>query len=212
MSKSITVKELLDDRFYRESRRLSGPLRVYEICAEDFLRFAMRDSRGKDLRSRVNALGNIKRAIECRVDSLLYNYCLHVKSDKEKWDFPRKIEVIQQLGIVAPRILKKINKKRNELEHRYVKPTQADVDDGLDVAELFLVSTNEIANQPILNWGVRDDFSIEIERGEGLIRLIDHANKVEGIATIGKEDEWIEFAKRLSVLLTKFSKQPRISL
>jgi len=212
MSKSITVKEMLDDRFYRESRRLSGPLRVYEICAEDFLRFAMQDSRGKDLRSRVNALGNIKRAIECRIDSLLYNYCLHVKSEKEKWDFPRKIEVIQQVGIVAPRILKKINKKRNELEHRYVKPTQADVDDGLDVAELFLVSTNEIANQPILNWGVQDDFSIEIERGEGFIRLIDHANNVQGNATIGKEDEWIEFAKRLSVLQTKFYKQPRISL
>ena len=207
---------MLDDRFYKESRRLSAPLRVYEICAEDFLGFAMRDSRGKDLRSRVNALGNIKRAIECRIDSLLYNYCLHVKSEKEKWDFPTKIEVIQQLGIVAPRILKKINKKRNELEHRYVKPTQADVDDGLDVAELFLVSTNEIANQPMLNWGVRDVFSIEIERDEGLIRLIDHANKVERIATIGKEDEWIEFAKKLSALhepyYKKFYKQPRISL
>jgi hypothetical protein len=216
MSSSITVKELLDDRFYRESRRVSGILRVYEICAEDFLRFAKQDSEGKDLRSRANALGNIKRAIECRIDSLLYNYCLHVKSGKENWDFPRKIEVIQQLGIVAPKILRKINKKRNELEHRYVKPTQADVDDGLDVAELFLASTSEIANQPILNWGVREVFSIEIDRGKGLIRLIDHAKKAEGIATIGKEDEWIEFAKKLSALhesyYKKFHKQDRISL
>lgn len=197
MSSSITVKELLDDRFNSISTRTSAILEVYEICAEDFLNFAIEDSKGQDLRSWVNALGNVKRAIECRVDSLLYNYCLHKKSEKERWDFPKKIEIIQQLGIVAPRILKKINKKRNELEHRYVKPTKADVDDALDVATLFLAYT-KLADSATVSYGVSRDFTIEVWRKEEVIKLIDHANKIEKNAKIGSEDEWIEFAKRLS--------------
>lgn len=216
MSSSITVKELLDDRFKRISQRKMGPLKVYEICAEDFLKFAIEDSKGQDLRSWVNALGNVKRAIECRIDSLLYNYCLHKMSEKKGWDFPRKIEIIQKLGIVAPRILRKINTKRNKLEHRYVKPTQADVDDALDVATLFLAYSDEMANQPIKSYGLRNDFTIEIKRGEGLIKLIEHANKIEKVARIGHEDEWIDFAKRLSSFhkpsQISFYKLPRIIL
>ena len=212
MSSRITIKELLDDRFNRVSRTTTGPLKVHEICAEDFLKFAMNDSKGRNLRSWVNALGNVKRAIECRVDSLLYNYCLHKKSEKERWNFPTKIEIIQQLGIIAPRILKKINKKRNELEHRYVKPTEADVDDALDIATLFLAYTNELANQPIISYGVRDDFTVELKRKEGIIKLIDHANKIKKNAKIDDEDEMIEFAKRLSGCQQSYFKQPRIAI
>ena len=83
-------------------------------------------------------LGNVRRAIECRIDSFLCVYCLQKKSEKEKWDFPKKIEIIEQIGIAAPSILKRINKKRNELEDRYVKPTKEEVDERRDVAELFL--------------------------------------------------------------------------
>jgi len=142
-------------RFNRLIRTTQQHLRVYEICAEDFLKFALKDSKGGDLRSRVNALGNVKRAIECRVDSLLYNHCLHEKSEKERWFFPKKIEVIRKLGIVAPDILKKINKKRNELEHRYIKPTEDEVNDALGVAELFLTATDELANNPIISYAVQ---------------------------------------------------------
>lgn len=200
MDTEIKVTELLDDRFRAVGRRTAGPLKAYEICAEDFHKFAMESSRGKDLRSRVNALGNVKRAIECRIDSLLYNYCLHEKSEKERWDFPDKISIIRQLGIVAPRILKKINKKRNELEHRYVKPTQDDVDDALDVSTLFLAYSDELANGAIISYSVRDDFTIELKQKDGFVKLIDHKNNVEKIAKIDDNEGWIEFAKRLSEL------------
>ena len=108
MTSNITVEQLLDKRFEKVSRWGSdGELKFSEIDAEDFLKFAKEDSKGRDLRSCVNALGNVKRAIECRIDSILYVYCLHKKSEKEKWDFPEKIGIIEQLGIVAPSILKR---------------------------------------------------------------------------------------------------------
>ena len=198
MSSNITVKELLDYPFNKLSRRIQQRLEVYEICAEDFLEFAKEDSKGQNLRSWVNALGNVKRAIECRVDSLLYNYCLHKKSEKERWNFPNKIEVIQRLGIVAPDILKKINKKRNELEHQYRKTDKNDVDDAIGVAELFLAATGEGA---IIDYTAPAEFRIELKRKEGLVKLIDYRKNVEKIAEIDDDDGWIEFARRLSGLL-----------
>lgn len=173
-------------------------LNVYEICAEEFLGYAKEDSKGKDLKSRINALGNTKRAIECRIDTLLYNYCLHKKSEKEGWPFPQKIGVLQELGMVAPNILKKINKKRNELEHQYIKPTEEDVNDAIDVAELFLSATDERA---IINYDAPNEFRIELQHKEGFVKLIDHKNKFDRIARIDSDDRWIEFAKRLSGLL-----------
>jgi hypothetical protein len=195
---NVTVKELLDYSFNNLSRRTQQHLKIYEICAEDFLKFATEDSKEEDLRSWVNALGNVKRAIECRVDSLLYNYCLHKKSEKERWNFPDKIEAIQQLGIVAPDILKKINKTRNELEHQYRKPDKTDVGDAIGIAQLFLAATDELA---IIDYTAPNEFKIELKRKEGLVKLIDYQKNVEKIAKIDDDDGWIELAKRLSGLL-----------
>ena len=195
---NVTVKELLDYPFDKLTRRTQQRLMVFEICAEDFLEFAKKDFKGQDLRSRVNALGNVKRAIECRIDTLLYNYCLHKKSEKEGWNFPRKIEVLRELGIVAPDVLKKTNKKRNELEHQYVKPAKEDVDDAIGVAELFLSATDERA---IIDYTAPNDFRIELKHKEGFVKLIDYKDNVEKIAKIDSDDGWIEFAKRLSGFL-----------
>ena len=72
MTSIIKVEELLDKSFEMVTNLgFDGKLSFSEIDAEDFLEFAKEDSRGKDLRSCVNALGNVKRAIECRIDSIL---------------------------------------------------------------------------------------------------------------------------------------------
>jgi hypothetical protein len=202
MASIITVKELLDNSFEMISTlRFDGKFRFSEIEAEDFLEFAKEDSKGTDLRSCVNALGNVKRAIECRIDSILYVYCLHKKSGKEKWDFPKKIEIIEQLGIVAPSILKRINKKRNELEHRYVKPTPEEVADGRDVAKLFLAYTSRLVAKPITGFEKEGDYEIKLNREEGIATLIDK-KKTIGVqsASMDDDDGWLEFARRFAKL------------
>ena len=200
MTSNITVEKLLEKRFEKAHRWGSdGRLKFSEIDAEDFLKFAKEDSKGQDLRSCVNALGNVKRAIECRIDFILFVYCLHEKSEKEHWDFPKKIEIIEQLGMVAPSILKRINKKRNELEHRYVKPTKEDVDDGRDVAELFLACTSGLVTEPLTFFGIIGDYKIMLNRKKGFATLIDEKKNVGGqVAIMDDHDGWVEFAKRLS--------------
>lgn len=194
----INVKELLDDRFEKCDYHAYMSVKFYDICAKDFLDFAMEDSKGGDLRCMVNALGNVKRAIECRVDTILYSYCLYKKSEAEKWSFPKKIEILEHLGIIAPRILKKINRKRNELEHQYIEPTRDEVEDALDVAILFLAYTERFVTKSTKSYGYRNDFEIKLEIEKGIVELTDKKKKVTQKAKIDNDDGWIDFAKRLS--------------
>jgi hypothetical protein len=200
LTSTITVKELLCKCVDTPNRwEEQHDMKFFEIDAQNFLEFAKKDSEGEDLRSCVNALGNVKRAIECRIDSILCVYCLQKKSEKEGWDFPKKIEIIEQLGIVAPSILKRINKKRNELEHRYVRPTPDEVADGRDVAKLFLAYTEALVVKPITSFGSREDYEIKLDREKGCATLVDYKNKAgDQIAKIDDHDGWLEFAKFLA--------------
>ncbi len=108
-----------------------------------FFKFAENDLNSKYEHNLINSLSNIKRAIDCQMDTLLFAFGLYKKSKKEEWNFPRKLEVLNNLGIITPRILGKINQKRNFLEHEYRKPTKEEVEDALDVAALFLAYTQK---------------------------------------------------------------------
>lgn len=168
----------------------------FKITASQFRDFAIEDSKTESVHHQVNTLSNVKRAIECRVDELLYTVCLHVKSEREKWNFPKKIQALGKIGVLAPRILEKINSKRNQLEHQYIKPTKDDVEDALDVAILFLGYTDRIYNDgsPPLRFSGKG-YSVEINRKEGVFRIKDSQGMRK--AEIGDEDDWLEIAKLL---------------
>jgi hypothetical protein len=87
----------------------------------------------------VNALSNAKRALECQIDSLMLAFELEELA--RKWNFPKKIEALSKVGIIAPRVLAKINRHRNEMEHAYCCPSLEAVADFVDVAALFLEAT-----------------------------------------------------------------------
>lgn len=69
---------------------------------------------------------------------------------KEHWNFPNKIKFMQKGGIIAPQILKKINDKRNLLEHEFKKPSLEQVEDALDVATLFISYASSLTKTPNL--------------------------------------------------------------
>lgn len=146
------------------------------------------------MHGRVNALSNIKRAIECRIDELLYNYCLHIKSKKEEWNFPKKVEVLTNLGLIAPRILTKINRQRNLLEHEYINPSQDNINDALDVAILFLSYSDNFLNMgPLISISKGGEWKITINRNKDTILFQKGEINIE--KNIDNEDGWIEIAK-----------------
>ncbi len=103
------------------------------IRAQEYLAFAEKDLRLGGVRGFVNALSNAKRAIDCEVSNLLTAIGLHTGGN-----FPSKLEKLQALGLVAPRIVRKVVQLRNRLEHDYHRPTQVEVEDAVDIATLFL--------------------------------------------------------------------------
>lgn len=113
----------------------------FEITPEEFIKFAEKDIEENDKRGLINALSNSKRAIDCQIDKALY--CFGIDAKKWKlWNFPKKLEFIQDLGFLAPRIIGKVIKIRNLLEHEYKFPEKNEVEDAIDIAMLFLDVTN----------------------------------------------------------------------
>ena len=112
----------------------------WDITPDKYIKFAQDEIVAKDERSVINALSNAKRALACQVDSLLLAFGLDAAC--EKWSFPRKLERLEMIGIIAPSVLKKINKERNEMEHGYALPDREAIVDFVGIVALFIAATN----------------------------------------------------------------------
>ena len=80
----------------------------YEITPEDFLACAEKDLLQDDVRGLVNGLSNANRAIDCQVEKLLA--CLGLPSARR---VPKKMGLLTEIGVVAPRIVTKVVRARN---------------------------------------------------------------------------------------------------
>jgi len=48
---------------------------------------------------------------------------------------------LREIGVVAPKVLERLNKIRNRIEHDYYCPTIEEANDFIDVVELFPYAT-----------------------------------------------------------------------
>lgn len=113
----------------------------FDITPKDFLDFAELDLTSDLQHKFVNALSNAKRALDCQVICLLDTLGLFEQAEKKRWGLPLKIKALKKTGIIAPRILNKINKTRNLLEHEFTNPNSEQVTDFIDVVALFIEGT-----------------------------------------------------------------------
>ena len=119
----------------------------FETMPSEFITFAENDLQSNFDHKYINALSNAKRALDCQADRLLKLVGFYKEAQDKFWGFPKKLELIQKFEIIAPRILNKINKTRNLMEHQYIKPKPEQVEDFLDVASLFIASTEHYASK-----------------------------------------------------------------
>jgi hypothetical protein len=103
------------------------------LSPAQYLTFAEKDLRLGGPRGLVNSLANSKRAIDCQIFNLLDALGL-----PEPRSFPDRLDKLETLGLLAPRVVKKIAQLRNVLEHKYYKPSLSEAEDALDIAALFL--------------------------------------------------------------------------
>lgn len=140
----------------------------FDISPKEFLELAESDLMASYNNHLLNSLTNTKRAIDSQLDSLLIAFGLFKRSKKERWTFPKKIEFLNDMRIISPRILKKINKKRNLLEHEYKNPSEEEVEDALDVASLFISYTDKYLFPGLTKFELFDDRKLWNEDPTGL--------------------------------------------
>ncbi len=125
-----------DDAHWSSSSSMDVEL-PFDILPSEYLCFVEDDLKKLDKRNLVNALSNAKRSLDCQIEALLYAFCLRKYANNKKFNIPQKIALLNDIGIIAPRILKKINKIRNMMEHEFSLPMLDDVQDFADVILLF---------------------------------------------------------------------------
>jgi hypothetical protein len=154
---TLTIEELRDylaDPNTERSGGCSSDVELpFQIKSKSYLEYAENDLNNEYNHHLINALSNTKRAIDSQLDSILYAFGLLEKSRKAKWRFPDKIDLLTKIGIVSPRILKKINQQRNLLEHEFVLPKKESVEDALDVAILFEAYTDKFLHNCLQSFG-----------------------------------------------------------
>ncbi|MEV2271508.1 hypothetical protein [Nonomuraea africana] len=105
------------------------------LSAEQFSEFA-RDSFGDTERQLIDSFGHSKRALHAIVDDLLHAYGL--LSRNRNLNFPKKLQLLNEAGILALSILKNLNVERNVMEHEYQTPSRQRTQEAIDVLDLLL--------------------------------------------------------------------------
>ncbi|OMF34824.1 MULTISPECIES: hypothetical protein [Paenibacillus] len=188
-----SIIEYLNDSNTQWSSRSNASVELpFEVTPSEYLSFAEKDLELNDVRGHINALSNTKRALDCQIDSILFTFGLYGLAKRKNLNIPRKFNLIKELGIIAPRILSKINSVRNLVEHEYVRPSQEQVEDFYDIIQLFLLSTEkyilyypdfcQIENDKRNEW-----LDFNYDREAGYIEFVIHQGGSEEIQTIKVE-------------------------
>lgn len=146
--------------------RSMEPLPIpFAVSPEEYLSYAEKDLAIGDKQHLIGALSNAKRSLDCQVELLLMGLRLHTKAKRERMSVPSKLTLINQIGIVAPRILNKLNRMRNLIEHEFSAPSTEAVEDFVDAVSLFLFGTRMF----IREFPVSCEFFNEVSDISGLI-------------------------------------------
>lgn len=88
----------------------------------------------------VDAISNAQRAVRAQIKYVLGALGFETK----KLKIGAQMKLLSELGIIAPRILRKVSEPRNLLEHQYKRPSQIETEDAIDLAGLFIEATNHV--------------------------------------------------------------------
>lgn len=119
------------------------------ISPKEYLEFADKDLLLANTHGLVNALSNAKRAINCQITSLLAVLGLQNASDLQT-----KIQRFEEIGILTPRVSKKISSLESLLENQFSKPGMEEVEDAINIATLFVDATDKVFREFMVSWWV----------------------------------------------------------
>jgi hypothetical protein len=156
-----TIEEILNvlesENAVFDSNSYSSVPIPFPVSPREYLAFAEADLKDPPPRGAVNALSNAKRSLDARVDSVLIAFCLLKTAKAKRWSVPIKLEQISHLGVIAPRVLTKLNRTRNLIEHEFHKPSPEQVEDFVDIVALFHEATRIYLHSVPNDAEIKDD-------------------------------------------------------
>ena len=118
---------------------------VYDIAPDEFLEFAGNALALETKEGIVNAISNLKRALDCQMDLFFESINLKSIVDKKNLKFEKKTQFLADIGLMQNRTMNKLNSMRNKMEHEYKIPDVFDLHTYYElvwsvvkIAELYL--------------------------------------------------------------------------
>lgn len=154
---------------YRDSHFLDHD---FDISPKDFLNYSKQDFKLDNERGNINALTNAKRAIDCQTDKILYCFGIDPNKlpkasinfvsfyndsiDKQVIDVIPKLKILKHLNFTPTFLISKARALRNKLEHFYRVPSKNEVIEAIELAELFILATDNKLNN-VWDFGLTDE-------------------------------------------------------
>lgn len=110
----------------------------YELTARDYLEFAEEEIIKNTQSSLINCISNLKRAMDCQLDTFLYSFNLSKIFNDRNLKFEKKLDFLNAAGIFSPRSLARLNTIRNKMEHEYQIPKINDMEVYYDLVTAFV--------------------------------------------------------------------------
>ena len=95
---------------------------IYDISSEEFLYFAENAIASETKEGIVNAVSNLKRALDCEMDMFFESINVKRIFDKKNLKFEKKSQFLADIGLFPIQTINKLNFMRNKLEHEYKTP------------------------------------------------------------------------------------------
>lgn len=126
--KDIVQFILRTDEIERDASRGSDiSIPIYDISSEEFLDFAENAIASETKEGIVNAVSNLKRALDCEMDMFFESINIKRIFDKKNLKFEKKTQFLANIGLFPIQTINKLNFMRNKLEHEYKIPAIYDL-------------------------------------------------------------------------------------
>ena len=130
------------------------PVFKFSITPQEFLEFAREDIKNVETRGIVNAISNVKRSIDCQIDTVrtflgydpfankqpahVLSYIDDYENRHSKINAAMKQKLFQSIGAAPHGVLSRVRTLRNKLEYGYKLPSHDDVQEGIEIASMFI--------------------------------------------------------------------------
>lgn len=123
---------------------------TFQVSAKEFISYAEAELKEPStIKSQVNCITNLKRALDCQVDTYLSVLGLRSYLKKKNIKVGRKLELLNRMGFIRLGSLERLNSIRNRIEHHYDVPEKLDLELYFDLISSFVELLEVALFEPI---------------------------------------------------------------